>query len=83
MQGPDPPGELVAFNSPTRAIAKTLVQLVGALDFEVIFNEGDLLYSPMTYILFIIFLITMSILFVNLLVSSHADISCIILELTP
>ena len=76
MQGPDPPGELVAFSSPARAIAKTMAQVVGAFDFENIFNEGDLLYHPTTYILFVIFLITMTILFVNLLVSSHADISC-------
>ena len=62
-------GGLVAFRSPGHAIAKTLLQLVGEFDFEATFNQGVLLYSPTTYILFITFLITMPVLFTNLLVS--------------
>ena len=61
---------LVSFISPAHAIAKTMVQIVGGIDFENIFNGGDLLYNPVTYILFIIFLIAMPVLFINLLVSA-------------
>jgi len=60
---------LTAFTSPSQAIAKTFVQLAGEFDFEAIFNKGTLLYSPTTYILFFTFLITVPILFSNLLVS--------------
>ena len=62
-------GHLSAFRSPTHALAKTLLQLVGEFDFEATFNQGALLYTPTTYILFIAFLITMPLLFTNLLVS--------------
>ena len=64
-------GGLVAFRSPGHAVAKTLLQLVGEFDFEATFNQGVLLYSPTTYILFITFLITMPVLFSNLLVSYY------------
>jgi len=63
--------ELTAFISPAHAIAKTMVQMVGEIDFELIFNEGNLLYNPVTYILFIIFLIVAPVLFIKLLVSSN------------
>ena len=49
--------------------AKTIVQTTGELDFEILFNDADLLYSPMAYILFFSFAILMPILFLNLLVS--------------
>ena len=62
-------GVLVAFATPARSLAKTVISTVGELDFETIFNDGNLLYSPMAYILFIIFVILMPILFSNLLVS--------------
>ena len=62
-------GSLTAFTSPSQAITKTLVQLAGEFDFEAVFNQGTLLYTPATYILFFIFLITVPILFSNLLVS--------------
>ena len=45
------------------------MQTAGDLDYESIFNEADLLYSPMAYLLFIIFVVLMPILFINLLVS--------------
>ena len=61
---------LVSFTSPAHAVVKTMVQTVGEIDFENIFNEGDLLYNPMTYILFVIFVIIMPVLFINLLVSA-------------
>ena len=61
---------LASFTSPAHAIAKTMVQIVGEIDFETIFNQGNLLYNPTTYILFIIFLIIVPVLFINLLVSA-------------
>ena len=45
------------------------MQTAGELDFETIFNGGDLLYSPSAYLLFIAFVVIMPILFSNLLVS--------------
>ena len=65
-------GHLSAFRSPTHALAKTLLQLVGEFDFEATFNQGALLYTPTTYILFIAFLITMPLPFTNLLVSCYS-----------
>ena len=68
-------GVLEAFSSPAHSIAKTIVQTTGELDFDLIFNDADLLYSPMAYILFLLFTILMPILFVNLLVSSYHSFS--------
>ena len=65
---------LPAFRSPSHAITKTLLQLAGEFDFEATFNEGALIYTPTTYILFITFLITMPILFINLLVSCYSTL---------
>ena len=66
---------LPAFRSPSHAIAKTLLQLAGEFDFEDTFNKGNaLIYAPTTYILFITFLITMPILFINLLVSCYSTL---------
>ena len=58
---------------PARAIAETMVMITGGIDFDTIFNDGDLLYSSMAYILFTIFLIAVAVLFINLLVSFHLD----------
>ena len=54
---------------PGRALAKVLAQVVGGFDYEGIFNQGALLYTPTTYILFITFVVTMPVLFNNFLVS--------------
>jgi len=72
LQGDNPPGGLAAFRTPANAIAKTMFQVAGEIDYETIFNEGDLLYNPTTYILFITFLIVMPVLFANLLVSDSS-----------
>ncbi|CAI8028560.1 Transient receptor potential cation channel subfamily A member 1 homolog [Geodia barretti] len=61
-------GPLTAFWNPARAIAKTVMQTVGELDFETIFNDGNLLYSPTAYLLFFTFVVIMPVLFSNLLV---------------
>ena len=41
----------VPVTSPALAIAKTMVLMTGEIDFENIFNEGDVFYNPMAYIL--------------------------------
>lgn len=68
--------ELLAFRSPSHAVAKTFLQLAGEFDFEKTFNEGTLLYSPAAYVLFMTFLITMPVLFTNLLVSVQITVDC-------
>ena len=71
-QGGNSPGSLAAFRAPANAIAKTMFQLAGEIDYETLFNEGDLLYNPTTHILFITFLVVMPLLFANLLVSDSS-----------
>ena len=44
------------------------MQTAGELDYSTIFDEAALLYTPMAYILFILFVVLMPILFSNLLV---------------
>lgn len=63
-------GIIEAFSTPAHSIAKVIVQATGELDYGTLFLEGGLLYSPMAYILFIVFIVLMPILFNNLLVSS-------------
>jgi len=58
-----------AFPSPAYALAKTVLQLVGEFDFEATFSQGELLYSPTAYVLFLTSVITIPVLFTNLLVS--------------
>ena len=62
-------GNLSAFRSVDHAIVTTLLQLAGMLDFKDTFNKGDLLYTPIVYILFIAFLITTPVLITNIVVS--------------
>ena len=66
-------GILEAFSTPARSIAKAVMQTAGELDYETIFNEANLLYTPMAYILFISFVILMPILFSNLLVRCTSE----------
>ena len=63
-------GLLMAFSTPTESFAKTIMQTAGELDYGTIFEEDALLYTPMAYILFILFVILMPVLFNNLLVRS-------------
>ena len=60
-------GFLMAFSTPAKSFAKTIMQTAGGLDYSTIFDEA-LLYTPMAYILFILFVILMPVLFSNLLV---------------
>lgn len=62
-------GILQTFSTPAYSIARVIVQTTGELDYGDIFLEGGLLYTPMAYILFIVFIVLMPVLFNNLLVS--------------
>ena len=44
------------------------MQTTGELDYGDLFLEGGLLYTPMAYILFIVFIVLMPVLFNNFLV---------------
>ena len=59
---------MIPFSTPASSLAKVIMQFTGELDYGGLFDEGSLLYSPMTYILFITFVILMPVLFNNLLV---------------
>ena len=61
-------GILTAFSTPAESFAKTIMQTTGELDYGTIFDDASLLYTPMAYILFILFVVLMPILFSNLLV---------------
>ena len=69
LQDENGSGIIEAFSTPAHSIAKVIVQATGDLDYGTLFLEGGLLYSPMAYILFIVFIVLMPILFNNLLVS--------------
>ena len=68
-------GILEAFSTPGHSLAKTIMQSAGELDFESLFNDGDLLYSPMAYILFISFVVLVPILFSNMLVRKSMNVA--------
>ena len=61
---------LTVFSTPAESFAKTIMQTTGVLDYDSIFKEAPLLYTPMAYILFILFVVLMPILFSTLLVRS-------------
>ena len=66
-------GILKTFSTPALSIARVLVQTTGELDYNDLFLEGGLLYTPMAYILFIVFIVLLPTLFNNLLVSVIVD----------
>ena len=67
--------EQTPFNMPGRAIVKTTVMMIGELEFDAIFvenynNKKMLRYKEMSLIIFFVFVILMTIVVMNLLVSS-------------
>jgi transient receptor potential cation channel subfamily A protein 1 len=60
------------FGTPGEAMLKTFVMMIGEMDFEDIFYDpGRRVYYPgLTYCLFIGFVLVMSIIIMNLLVSA-------------
>ncbi|XP_035826279.1 transient receptor potential cation channel subfamily A member 1 homolog [Aplysia californica] len=65
----------VPFDSVGKSIVKTSVMMIGEFEFDSIFNEASVAvnYAAASYIIFIIFLIIMSILIMNLLVGLAVD----------
>ncbi|XP_070189214.1 transient receptor potential cation channel subfamily A member 1 homolog [Littorina saxatilis] len=67
--------EQVAFSTVPKSLIKTSVMMIGEFDFDNVFNDSTnpLHYSAVSYIIFIAFLIIMSILLMNLLVGLAVD----------
>ncbi|CAL1538524.1 unnamed protein product, partial [Lymnaea stagnalis] len=63
------------FSSVTKSLIKTSVMLVGEFEFDDIFNDPEtpLMYPEASYIVFVAFLIIMSIIIMNLLVGLAVD----------
>ncbi|XP_068249793.1 transient receptor potential cation channel subfamily A member 1 homolog isoform X2 [Palaemon carinicauda] len=61
------------FETPAKSLVKTSVMMIGEFEYDAIFNEGTLQYPDITYIIFITFMILMSILIMNLLVGLAVD----------
>ena len=49
-----------------------IFQTVGQVDFNSLFENGELLYAPVTELLFISFVVLMPLLFITMLVGSVA-----------
>jgi transient receptor potential cation channel subfamily A protein 1 len=65
----------VEFDSVGKSLLKTSVMMIGEFEYDTIFNsindpDHEIHYPEVSYILFVIFLIVMSILLMNLLVSA-------------
>lgn len=69
----------VPFNSVPKSFIKTSVMMIGEFEFDTIFNNEDntnstdVKYPAASYIIFVIFLVIMSILLMNLLVGLAVD----------
>ncbi|KAL8599950.1 hypothetical protein ACOMHN_050252 [Nucella lapillus] len=63
------------FSNVPKSLIKTSVMMIGEFEFDSIFNSDteEVLYPAVSYILFVIFLIIMSILLMNLLVGLAVD----------
>ena len=70
---------LTAFSTVPRSFAKVVLQTAGDFDYDNLFEEASLLYTPMAIILFITFVVLMPILFSNLLVSIYSNIITLVL----
>lgn len=60
----------VGFSNPVESVVKTFVMMIGELEYTSIFHENkEMLYFPwLSYTLFMVFVIVMSIIIMNLLV---------------
>ncbi|KAK3773373.1 hypothetical protein RRG08_023251 [Elysia crispata] len=63
------------FDSVPKSFIKTSVMMIGEFEFDTIFNDNtnDIKYPAASYIIFVIFLVIMSILLMNLLVGLAVD----------
>ncbi|BFZ24871.1 hypothetical protein BsWGS_27910 [Bradybaena similaris] len=66
----------IPFSTLPRSVVKTYVMMIREFEFDSIFNDpssGSVFYPEASYLLFILFLTTMSILIMNLLVGLAVD----------
>ena len=63
-----------------RAIVKTLVMMIGEFDFDDLFNGGEVHPPVITWLLFIVFVIIMTILLMNLMVGLAVDDIKVVLD---
>lgn len=66
-------GQVPSFADPSRSIVKTGVMMIGEFDFDNIFNEDDVKVPAVTWFLFIVFLIIMTLILMNLLIGLAVD----------
>lgn len=57
-----------AFGAPGRAIVKTGVMMIGEFDFDDLFNSPEITVPGVTWFIFIVFVIVMTLILMNLLV---------------
>lgn len=57
-----------SFGAPGRAIVKTGVMMIGEFDFDDLFNSPDITVPGVTWFIFIVFVIVMTLILMNLLV---------------
>jgi len=57
-----------AFGAPGRAIVKTGVMMIGEFDFDDLFNSAEITVPGVTWFIFIVFVIVMTLILMNLLV---------------
>ena len=57
-----------AFGNPGRSIVKTGVMMIGEFDFDDLFNSPDVTVPGVTWFIFVVFVIVMTLILMNLLV---------------
>lgn len=62
-----------AFQSPFRAIMKSSVMMIGEFDFDSLFNDPNIKIPAVTWALFAVFVIIMTLLLMNLLIGLAVD----------
>lgn len=62
-----------AFSNPGRSIVKTGVMMIGEFDFDDLFNSDSVSVPGVTWFLFIVFLIIMTLILMNLLIGLAVD----------
>jgi len=69
----DPQRTVPAFGAPGRAIVKTGVMMIGEFDFDDLFNSPDSAVPGVTWFIFIVFVIVMTLILMNLLIGLAVD----------
>lgn len=69
----DPQQTVPSFGAPGRAIVKTGVMMIGEFDFDDLFNSPDITVPGVTWFIFIVFVIVMTLILMNLLIGLAVD----------